>query len=49
MLVAVAPFWMVGIDALFGDGAVASLPDSVVGLAVGFAGVVLLDLLRTRQ
>src|SRR5687767_6185450 len=38
VLVAVAPFWMVGIEALFGDGQPPSLRQ-VAGLGVGFAGV----------
>ena len=41
VLVAVAPFWMVGIDALFGDGESLSVRQ-VVGLAVGFTGVLVL-------
>lgn len=41
VLVAVAPFWMVGIDALFGDGESLSVRQGV-GLAVGFTGVLVL-------
>jgi drug/metabolite transporter (DMT)-like permease len=41
VLVAVVPFWMVGIEALFGDGQPPSLRQ-VVGLGVGFAGVLVL-------
>jgi drug/metabolite transporter (DMT)-like permease len=41
VLVAVAPFWMVGIDATFGDGEALSVRQ-VVGLAVGFIGVLVL-------
>ncbi|MES1256369.1 MAG: EamA family transporter [Acidobacteriota bacterium] len=41
LLVAIAPFWMVGIDAVLGDGAVPA-PRQVAGLVVGFAGIVVL-------
>jgi len=41
VLVAVAPFWMVGIDALFKDGESLSVRQ-VVGLSVGFTGVLVL-------
>ena len=41
VLVAVAPFWMVGVDALFRDGEPLSARH-VVGLAVGFTGVLVL-------
>jgi drug/metabolite transporter (DMT)-like permease len=41
VLVAVAPFWMVGIDALFSDGESLSVRQAA-GLAVGFAGVLVL-------
>jgi drug/metabolite transporter (DMT)-like permease len=41
VLVATAPFWMVGIDALMADGEAITMR-RVLGLAVGFAGIVLL-------
>src|SRR5437773_6624632 len=41
VLVSTAPFWMVGIEALMSDGAPLTLRH-VVGLLVGFAGVVML-------
>ena len=41
VLIAVAPFWMVGIDALFGDGESLTFRQ-VVGLTVGFTGVLVL-------
>jgi len=41
VLAATSPFWMVGIDALMPDGAPVTLRRGV-GLAVGFAGIVLL-------
>jgi drug/metabolite transporter (DMT)-like permease len=41
VLVAAAPFWMVGIEALFGDGQPVSVRQAV-GLGVGFSGVLLL-------
>jgi drug/metabolite transporter (DMT)-like permease len=41
VLVATAPFWMVGIDALMADGEAITMR-RVLGLAVGFAGIVML-------
>jgi drug/metabolite transporter (DMT)-like permease len=41
VLVAVVPFWMVGVDALMGDGKAPTIRQ-VIGLCVGFAGIVLL-------
>jgi drug/metabolite transporter (DMT)-like permease len=41
VLVAAAPFWMVGIEALFGDGQRVTLRQTV-GLGVGFTGVLVL-------
>jgi drug/metabolite transporter (DMT)-like permease len=41
VLVAMSPFWMVGIDALMPDGEALSLR-RVLGLVVGFAGIVIL-------
>ena len=47
VLVAVTPFWMVGIDALLGDGK-APTARRVVGLLIGFLGIVLLVSPDTR-
>lgn len=47
VFVAVNPFWMVGIDALMGDGK-APTARQVVGLFVGFLGIVLLVSPDTR-
>ena len=47
VLVAVNPFWMVGIDAMMGDGKSPTVRQ-VVGLFVGFAGIVLLVSPDTR-
>jgi drug/metabolite transporter (DMT)-like permease len=41
VLVALSPFWMVGIDALLGDGKMPTVRQ-IVGLCVGFLGIVLL-------
>ena len=41
VLVATAPFWMVGIDALMADGEAITLR-RLLGLTVGFAGIVML-------
>jgi drug/metabolite transporter (DMT)-like permease len=41
VLVATSPFWMVGIDALMADGQPLT-PRRVVGLVVGFGGIVML-------
>jgi len=41
VLVAMSPFWMVGVDAFMPDGARLSIP-RVIGLFVGFGGIVLL-------
>jgi drug/metabolite transporter (DMT)-like permease len=41
VLVAMSPFWMVGIDALMADGQPLTLR-RIVGLIVGFAGIVML-------
>jgi drug/metabolite transporter (DMT)-like permease len=41
VFVAVTPFWMVGIDALMGDGKAPTLRQ-IIGLIVGFLGIVLL-------
>jgi drug/metabolite transporter (DMT)-like permease len=41
VLVATAPFWMVGIDALMADGEAITVR-RLLGLAVGFAGIVML-------
>ena len=48
VLVAVNPFWMVGIDALMGDGK-APTARQVVGLLIGFLGIVLLMSPDTRM
>jgi drug/metabolite transporter (DMT)-like permease len=48
VLVAVNPFWMVGIDALVGDGKSPTLRQ-LVGLLVGFSGIVLLVSPNTRM
>jgi drug/metabolite transporter (DMT)-like permease len=48
VLVAVNPFWMVGIDALVGDGKSPALRQ-LVGLLVGFSGIVLLVSPNTRM
>jgi drug/metabolite transporter (DMT)-like permease len=48
VLVAVNPFWMVGIDALVGDGKSPTLRQ-LVGLLVGFSGIVLLLSPNTRM
>jgi drug/metabolite transporter (DMT)-like permease len=47
VFVAVNPFWMVGIDALVGDGKVPTARQ-IVGLFVGFLGIVLLVSPDTR-
>lgn len=47
VLVAAIPFWMVGIDALAGDGKAPNVRQ-IVGLFVGFSGVVLLVSPGTR-
>jgi drug/metabolite transporter (DMT)-like permease len=41
VLVAVVPFWMVGIERLMGDGQ-SMTRRRIIGLAIGFAGIVLL-------
>jgi drug/metabolite transporter (DMT)-like permease len=48
VLVAAVPFWMVGIDALAGDGKAPNVRQ-IVGLFVGFSGVVLLVSPNTRM
>jgi len=48
VLVAVNPFWMVGIDALAGDGKAPTVRQ-LVGLFVGFSGIVLLVSPNTRM
>jgi drug/metabolite transporter (DMT)-like permease len=48
VLVAVVPFWMVGIEALLGDGQAPTVRQ-VVGLCVGFFGIVLLVSPNTRM
>jgi drug/metabolite transporter (DMT)-like permease len=47
VLVAVVPFWMVGIEALLGDGKKPTLRQ-IVGLLVGFFGIVVLVSPSTR-
>lgn len=48
VLVAVNPFWMVGVEALMGDGKAPTVRQ-VVGLFVGFSGIVLLVSPDTRM
>ena len=48
VLVAVSPFWMVGIDALAGDGKAPTIRQ-LAGLFVGFSGIVLLVSPNTRM
>lgn len=47
VFVAVNPFWMVGVDALMGDGKAPSVRQ-IVGLCVGFLGILLLVSPDTR-
>jgi drug/metabolite transporter (DMT)-like permease len=48
VLVAVNPFWMVGIDALMGDGKAPTVRQ-IAGLLVGFLGILLLVSPETRM
>jgi drug/metabolite transporter (DMT)-like permease len=48
VLVALVPFWMVGIDALAGGGKAPTVRQ-IIGLFVGFAGIVLLVSPNTRM
>jgi drug/metabolite transporter (DMT)-like permease len=48
VLVALVPFWMVGIDALAGGGKVPTIRQ-IAGLFIGFAGIVLLVSPNTRM